>query len=153
MATTTRTEHTADPAAERVLHRESVLHPARPTGRRRLRDPHLLLEAAGTSLAPRTTPTAPAPSSARPELGEAAEDSRSDASMRPLVAATTVPDVGGDLLGLPDLEALRSLLRRVGTLLVGRLRDGAQQDARLRARRDEDSAAMARSGLAPTRYV
>ena len=152
MATTTRTEHTADPAAERVLHPESVLHPARPTGRRRLRDSHLLLEA-GTSLAPRTTPAAPAPSSARPELGEAAEDSRSDASMRPLVAATTVPDVGGDLLGLPDVEALRRLLRRVGTLLVGRLRDGAQQDARLRARRDEDSAAMARSGLAPTRYV
>ncbi len=79
--------------------------------------------------------------------------SRANASIRPLVPATVVPDVAGDLLGLPDFSALRRGLRRLGKLLVGRVRDGAQSDARFRARRDEDSAAMARSGVAPTRYV
>ena len=145
MATTTRTEHTIDPAAR-------LLHPARPAARPLLGDPHLTFEA-GTSVGPRTTPAAPAPSAPRPALGAAGEDGRGDASLRPLVAATTLPDVGGDLLGLPDVTALRRGLRRLGTLLVGHVRAGAQTDARLRARRDEDSAAMARSGLAPTRYV
>ena len=146
MATNTRTQHTIDPAAERAV------HPVRPASRRPLRDPHHLLEG-GTGVGPLTTPAGPAPSSARPALGETDAGGRADASTRPLVAPTAVPDVSGDLLGLPDLSALRRGLARAGGWLIGRVRAAARTDARLRARRDEDSAAMLRSGVAPTRYV
>lgn len=123
--------HAPSPADERLL------HPLRPARRRPVREPHGLTAAIGG----RTTAAGTAPSPARlPHRVRHAGAPR-------LVAPTAVPDHSGDLLGLPDLSGLRLGLRRAWAWLAREVRASAQMDARLRARRDEDSAAMARAGV------
>lgn len=155
MATNTRTETSAHGAGTRVPagHApspadERLLHPVRPGTRRPVRDPHSAVVTVGTTvIGGRTTPAAPAPSSAHRPLGLAPAR-----RAHGVVAPTAVPDHSGDLLGLPDLSGFRRGLHHAWAWLVREVRASAEIDARLRARRDEDSAAMARAGANPMRF-
>ncbi|MDQ4490033.1 hypothetical protein RBS60_07455 [Sinomonas sp. ASV486] len=129
--------HAPSPADDRLL------HPVRPIAPRPVRRPHTGTTAVGG----RTTAAGNPPSSALLPFGAAPE-----AGARPLVPPTAVPELAGDLLGLPDFSALRRGLRRGWAWLADQLRASAEMDARLRARRDEDSAAMARAGVNPSRF-
>ncbi|WP_430298258.1 hypothetical protein [Sinomonas sp. B1-1] len=144
MATNTRTQH----STERL---DRTLHPLRPTTRRPVRDPHR--DAGGPPAGERTTPAGNPPSSPRLPLAEPDAARAPRRADRPLVAPTTLPDHSGDLLGLPDFSALRRRLRRTWAWLAGQFGAAAAVDARLRARRDEDSAAMLRAGVAPTPFA
>ncbi|GAA2196469.1 hypothetical protein GCM10009849_01690 [Sinomonas flava] len=144
MATNTRTQHSTESL-------DRTLHPLRPGTRRPVRDPH---RGAGGPLAgERTTPAGNPPSSARPPLREPDAARAPRLVGRPFVAPTTVPDTSGDLLGLPDLSALRGALRHLWRWLAGQVGAAAELDARVRARRDEDSAAMLRAGVTPTPFA
>jgi hypothetical protein len=141
MATNTRTEHHLEP-----LDRTS--HPVRPTSPRPVRDPHGRPDAGGG----RTTPAGNPPSSARPGIREATAEPSVAAPFREAVPPTALPDVSGDLVGLPDLSALRRAGRRVWDWAVRQVRGAAAVDSQVRARRDEDSAAMLRAGVVPTPF-
>jgi hypothetical protein len=69
----------------------------------------------------------------------------------PLVAPTALPEHAGDLLGLPDLRNARRALGRALAWLRESFEAAGAVEARLRARRDEDDARLARSGGSPTR--
>lgn len=144
MATNTRTQHSNEPL-------DRTLHPLRPATRRPVRDPHR--GAGGPLVGERTTPAGNPPSSARPPLGEPEAARAPRLVGRPLVAPTTLPDHSGDLLGLPDFSVLRRRIHRAWTWLAGQVGAAAEVDARLRARRDEDSAAMLRAGVTPTPFA
>jgi hypothetical protein len=131
-------EHGAFPVRERIL------HPLRPAERRPARIPRH----GGDAPARRTTPAANAPSPAPLELA-----APSGARARDLVPPTVLPDHSGDLLGLPDVAALRRGLRAAWAWAVGHVRASAEIEARLRARRDEDAAALARGGAGPHRVL
>ncbi|WP_235780165.1 hypothetical protein [Sinomonas notoginsengisoli] len=122
---------------------ERLLYPVRPTAPRPVRAPHSRPATGGG----RTTPGGngpsfvPLPLSAAPRAGGPA-----------LVRQTTIPEVSGDLLGLPDFSGLGRALRRVWPWFAAQIRAAAEMDGRLRTRRDEDSAAMYRAGVNPTRF-
>ncbi|WP_413249780.1 hypothetical protein [Sinomonas flava] len=144
MATNTRTQHSTEPL-------DRTLHPLRPTTRRPVRDPHR--GAAGPLTGERTTPAGNPPSSPHLPLNEPEAARAPRRAGRPLMAPTTLPDHSGDLLGLPDFSALRRRFHRTWAWLAGQFGAAAEVDARLRARRDEDSAAMLRAGVAPTPFA
>lgn len=131
-------EHAPSPVRERLA------HPLRPAERRPVRAPH---GTAGTAPGRTTSPGTP-PLPARLPLAEPGIGSIGD-----VVPPTVLPDPSGDLLGLPDLGPLVRALRAGWAWLVRQARASAEIDARLRARRDEDSAAMARGGVGLNRLL
>ncbi|MDQ0261581.1 hypothetical protein [Sinomonas atrocyanea] len=124
--------------------RERLAHPLRPTGRRPVRIPHEVPRTAGT----RTTAAANPPSSAGLPVAAPRE-----LTARDLVPPTSLPCTSGDLLGLPDVGALARALRAGWAWLGRQARRAAEVDARLRERREEDSATMARAGVIPGRLM
>ncbi|MGT2463080.1 hypothetical protein [Sinomonas atrocyanea] len=124
--------------------RGQLLHPLRPAERRPARSPHSV----PASDAARTTAEANRPSAPRRPEGAPRE-----LTPRDLVPPTSLPGASGDLLGLPDLRPLVRALRAGWAWLVRQAQASAEVDARLRARRDEDSATMARSGAIPGRLM
>lgn len=137
-----RRRDAADTTAAPV--RERLLHPLRPAERRPARTPH----PGPAPAAARTTARANPPSAPhRPEGAGRGLTSRD------LVPPTPLPDTSGDLLGLPDLRPLVRALRAGWAWLARQARASAEVDARLRGRRDEDSATMARAGVIPGRLM
>lgn len=124
--------------------RGRLLHPLRPAERRPARTPH----PGPAPAAARTTAAPNPPSAARRPEGEPREPASRD-----LVPPTPLPDTAGDLLGLPDLRPLVRALRAGWGWLARQARASAEVDARLRGRRDEDSATMARHGVIPGRLM
>ncbi|MGY3567261.1 hypothetical protein [Sinomonas sp. RB5] len=124
--------------------RGRLLHPLQAAERRPARAPHSVpAPAAARTTAEANRPLAPRwPEGAPRELAP-----------RDLVPPTSLPDTSGDLLGLPDLRPLVRALRAGWAWLVRQARASTEVDARLRARRDEDSATMARSGAIPGRLM
>ena len=104
--------------------------------------------------APAVVRPAPSPAAAPAVSAPAVARHSAGAYDGVLVAPTVVPaHSSGDLLGLPDLSWLRLGIGRLWGWAVAELRGAADVDGRLRARRDEDSAAMVRAGVVPTRYL
>lgn len=131
-------ERAVSPATERLA------HPLRAAERRPARRPHNVPAAA----AMRTTAAANPPSSARLPLPAVREQAARD-----LVPPTPLPDTSGDLLGLPEFGPLIRALWAGWVWLVRQARAAAELDGRLRQRREEDSAAMARAGAIPGRLM
>ncbi|MEN2743958.1 hypothetical protein [Sinomonas halotolerans] len=154
MATNTRTQSAA-PAADTtpgLLPDERLLHPGRRAVRRPARDPHDRPVAAGGRTTPAAAPPSSAPRALREPEAEASARVPLGAAVPPVAPPTIVPDVSGDLLGVPDFPALRRGLRRAWEWAVRQVRAAAEIDRRVQARRDEDSAAMLRAGVTPTPF-